>query len=219
MLAQLGLLAPCPLTHECIATRNGRPMSETQGVRLRDGASSWLSSSKEHQPGFISLMMKVKTWDRRKLFLKLQLQPSRLTSTRLDRSHICDTSSDVPEWWFEGLLDSLTPEATWWPSSLRDIGQIFRDKATMWLVCTKHYNVTCLMLRTFSTVSLYQSLTSRPDQSYVEYWFKTRQSRLATRTSEYGLLHWAGILQACQQASCGAWINGRRLRGAETARL
>lgn len=45
---------------------------------------------------------------------------------------------------------------------------------------------------------------------------------LATRTSEYGLLHWAGILHACRQQAtvhCGAWINGHRLRGAESARL
>ena len=45
---------------------------------------------------------------------------------------------------------------------------------------------------------------------------------LATRTSEYGLLHWAGVLHPCRDdvaLQCGAWINGHRLHGAESARL
>ena len=45
---------------------------------------------------------------------------------------------------------------------------------------------------------------------------------LATRTSEYGLLHWSGFLHPCKadaQLQCGAWINGLRLHGAESTRL
>lgn len=44
---------------------------------------------------------------------------------------------------------------------------------------------------------------------------------LATRTSAYGLYHWAGILPVCQQtpSECGAWINGEKIYGATSARL
>ena len=37
LLAQIGLIAPCSMTHECTAKKNGRPMPDHQGVRLLDG--------------------------------------------------------------------------------------------------------------------------------------------------------------------------------------
>ena len=219
LLAQIGLIAPCSMTHECTAKKNGRPVPDHQGVRLLDG-------------DFILVEL-------------LERPPARLglldDGSRGDAQLLEETTSQAsppPEAEHEGPAIYVVHRPRFRATDSRVCWIASDTRSTInELLIARHW--PDLRNNEYYTLAVHKSLQRdmlilpdvdflpRPQVRGVLVYLRVDKVQdlyavpLATRTSAYGLYYWAGILPFCQQtpSQCGAWINGERIYGAASARL
>ena len=232
VLAQVGLSASCTLTHVCTANHNGRPMPTTVGIRLQE-ADFFMIEMLARQPAQLgSTTTNVGADDAASDGIASQAPTSPIES---DHDHAGPVTYVI----YRPRFRDTDSRACW----------IATDTRTSLISTHLERHWPDLHGRDYHTVRVHQSLqVDMPDAPGIQHGFliadddfaqrpglrgtlvylrldkaqELYSAPLATRTSEYGLLHWAGILHACRQQNtvhCGVWINGHRLRGAESARL